>query len=270
MFTFSLLFTPARVHKYACIIFTCTILILLSNVSIAQDTAKKKQAAKASQPFKSGFEIGVAGGLSLNEFTKGQPQTGINTGYTAGFLINYRLYKQFGLQLEANFLQQGGQLISFRDDTQLGLPESFETKNVENGSYNLNSIEIPLLINYTFKIEQSWKPALYVGGSYAYTYNVTENYQKTGDLLPGEYIIATATDSRDVTGNFNKSRFNFIVGANLQLPLCSRLKLLVDFRYLAALTEATENYSYVNKPGFGSGISSNSFISRIGVVMPLK
>jgi hypothetical protein len=267
---FTLLSAPARAHKYVSIVFTCTILILLSNVSVAQYNAKKKPAAKDSLSFKSRFEIGAAGGLSLNEFTKGQPQTGISTGYTAGFLINYKLYKQFGLQLEANFLQQGGQLISFRDDTQIGLPESFETKNVENGSYNLNSIEIPLLVNYTFKIKQSWKPALYIGCSYAYTYNVTENYQKTGNLLPGEEIIATATDSRNATSSFNNSRFNFIAGANVQLPLCSRLKLLLDFRYLTGLTEATENYSYVNKIAFGSGISSNSFISRIGVIMPLK
>lgn len=215
------------------------------------------------------FDVGVAGGFSLNQFVTAQPQTGSNTGFTAGGSLNYKFYRQFGLQLEANFLQQGGKMVRFKDDTRIGLPESFETKNVKNSSYVLNSVEIPLLINYTWKIKQTWKPKIYVGGSYAHTLNVIENYQKTGDLLPGEDIIATAYGSQNVTGVFNSNRFNIVAGASVMLPLYAKLMLMLDFRYLTGLTSVRDNYSYMDKVGFGSDVRTNSFVSKIGVVFPL-
>ncbi|WP_262510936.1 porin family protein [Pedobacter cryoconitis] len=212
----------------------------------------------------------MAAGLSLNHFTKGQPQTGQNTGYTAGISVNYKLVKEISLQLEVNALQQGGSMIRFKDDTRLDLPESFETKNVKNSSYKLNSIEIPLLLNYTFKIKPLWKPSVYAGGSYAYTYNVNESYQKTGNLLPGEDIIATVSDSQNATNLFNASRFNLIVGANLKLPLTSRFLLLIDMRYLNGLSSARDKYSYMEKVGFGTNIRTNSFLTKLGIIMPLS
>jgi hypothetical protein len=234
------------------------------NICIAQNNVKRSADQDQSK-----FEIGIAGGLSLNKFS-GQPQTGFNTGYTAGLLLTYNFYKEFSLQLEANSLQQGGQLISIKDDTRIGLPESFTTKNIKNSSIHLNSIEVPLLIKYNFKLQQSWKPALYIGGSYVYNYNATDHYQKTGNLLPGEYIIATVEDTQNVSSQYNSNRFNFIVGGNVQLPLFNSLKLLIDFRYLTGLSPARENYSYMEKIGFGSDIKSNSFVSKVGLVMPLK
>jgi hypothetical protein len=249
---------------------TLAFLPSLGCISVAQDHKEIKQVNKTTDSLQNRYEIGVAGGFNLNRFTKGQPQTGFNTGYNAGISLNYHVYKQLSLQLEANYLQQGGQMISFKDDTRIGLPESFSTKNVKNSSYTLNSIEVPLLVNYTIKIKPSWRPSFYVGASYAHTFNVTENYQKTGNLLPGEDIIATVTGKQNTTSLFNSNRFNFITGANVKLPLTSKFKLLLDFRYLTGLTTARENYSYMEKVGFGSNIRTNSFVSRVGVVMALK
>lgn len=252
--------------KQACVlVFT----LVLTNAATAQ-TADPIKTKKQTGKFLDSLEVGVAGGFSLNRFTKEQPQTGFNTGYTAGLLVSYRLVKDISLQLEVNSLQQGGQLIRFKDDTRFDIPESFDSKNVKNSSYKLNSIEIPVLIQYTFKLKQSWKPSVYAGGSYAYTYNVTEKYQKTGDLLPGEDIIATVSGSQSVNDMFNKTRFNLIVGANIKLPLVDQLMLLVDFRYLKGISPAREDYSYMEKIGFGSNIRTNSFLSRIGITMPLN
>ncbi|RYE29696.1 MAG: PorT family protein [Sphingobacteriaceae bacterium] len=266
-----LLLKPVLHHKavpYFTYFFLFTVLIcFLPGYVIAQnDTGNSSKATNFPDDK---FEIGLSGGLSLNRFTKDQPQTGFNTGFVAGALIKYKIYKLLSLQLEANVLQQGGQMIRFKDDTRYGLPEGFNNQNVKNSSYILNSIEIPVLLNYTFKIKQTWKPALYAGGSYAYTFNVTETYQKTGNLLPGEDIIATVNGSQNATGAFNSSRLNFIVGANVKLPLYATLKLLLDFRYLSGLTAARDNYSYMEKVGFGSDIFTNSFVTKIGLILPL-
>lgn len=216
------------------------------------------------------FEIGIAGGLTVNKFSSGQPQTGINTGYDAGLLLTYNVYKQWSIQLEASFTQQGGQLLTFKDDTRYGLPESFTTKNVKNSSVHLNSLNIPLLVRYTIPLRKDWKPSLYLGGSYAYNFNAIDRYQKTGDLLPGEDIITTASDSENVTSRYNRDRLNLIVGADLRLPLFSKVKLLLDFRYLAGATPARENYTYTEKVGFGSDIKSNSFVSKLGLIIPVQ
>ncbi|RYE35939.1 MAG: PorT family protein [Sphingobacteriaceae bacterium] len=257
-----------RMYKSGCLILSVFLLLAFSDRGIAQQKVKKKPATSAFFSINQ-LEIGASGGLSLNRFATAQPQAGFNTGLIASLSANYKFYKGLGLQLEANFLQQGGQLISFRDDTRYGLPQSFETKNVKNSSYLLNSIEIPLLVNYTFKIKQTWKPTFYTGGSFAHSFNVTENYQKTGDLLAGEDIIATAHGSQNVTGVFKSNRLNFIVGGNVKLPLYANLQLLLDFRYLAGITTVKDNYSYMDKAGFGTDVRSNSFISKIGIVLPL-
>jgi hypothetical protein len=246
-----------------------TIILLFSVTISAQSTGEKEASSSSIDSTQNKLEIGVSGGLVLNRFTKGQPNTGQNTGYTAGVAVSYKLYNNFGLQLEANFLQQGGTTITFKDDTRIGLPESFETKHVRYSSYAINSIEIPLLINYTFDIRKAWMPAVYAGGSYAYAYNITESYKKTGDLLTGEDVIATVSDTRDASSEFKSSRLNFVAGANLKLPLTSKLFFLVDFRYINGLSPVRENYSYMEKIGFGSDLRSNSFVTRLGLVLPL-
>lgn len=241
-------------------------ILLLSGALKAQSNDDQKASDTTSAKK---IEIGIAAGPSFNRFTKGQPNTGQNTGYTAGFFFTYEVYKNISLQLEANFLQQGGTTVTFKDDTRIGLPESFETKHVKSSSYAINSIEVPLLVNYSFPIKQAWIPSVYAGASYAYAYNITERYKKTGDLLTGEDIIATVSDTKDASSEFKSSRVNLILGANLKLPLTSKISLLVDMRYLNGLSPVRENYSYMEKIGFGSDLRSNSFITKVGLVMPL-
>ena len=281
----------STIAKSKFLLFTAS--LLLSFPVIAQRAAQPARAAKpvqsrypsAYQPKKvvkpvkkshvsanrlwNRFDAGINGGFAINKFTSSQAHAGYNTGYTAGVSLIYKAYKNFGLQLEVNSLQQGGQLIRFKDDTRYGLPANFQTQNVKNSSYHLNTLEIPLLINYSFKIKPDWVPVIYAGASYAYTYHVAESYQKTGNLLTGENFVATVNDSQTATSYFNSSRLNFIAGASAQLPLTGKLKLLIDFRYVAGLTPVRENYSYLEKVGFGSDVRANSFISRIGVIMPL-
>jgi len=253
----------------------CKIGLLIAGISIfsstvnAQTVVPQQKEKLTEDSLSHKIVVGLSGGLSLNQFSKGQPHTGSNTGYTAGLAINYQLLHSLSLQLEANFLQQGGTTITFKDDTRLGLPESFQTKNVKNSSYKINSIDIPLLVNYAFDIRQSWFPSIYLGGSYGYTLSVNEKYQRTGNLLPGEDIIATATTTQSVTSRFNSSGVNFIAGANVKLPISGKLMLLIDMRYMNGLTPVMDNYSYMEKVGFGSDLRTNSFISKVGVLLPL-
>jgi len=250
---------------YAFTLFTA-LTLSLNNTCFAQSNADSSALANSSAK----FELGIAGGLSVNQFTDGQPQTGTNTGFVVGLSLDYKIYKQWSLQVEANFLQQGGQLLTFKDDTRLGLPESFATKNVRNSSVHLNSLDIPLLIKYTVPLQKDWVPQFYAGGSYAYNFNVSDNYQKSGNLLPGEDVIATVSDSENVSRYYKKDRLNLIVGADLHLELFSNLKLLLDFRYVSGVSPARKHYSYMEKVGFGSDIRSNSFISRIGLILPIQ
>ncbi|WP_342644663.1 outer membrane beta-barrel protein [Mucilaginibacter sp. CSA2-8R] len=259
----------SKAFSYAVLITAGT--FLFSSSAFAQSKKKPAKAAASSTTatVRNRFELGIAGGLSLNKFITGQSHGGYNTGYSAGVSLHYPVYKGLGLQLEVNSMQQGGQLIKFKDDTRLGLPENFQTKNVRNSSYQINTLEVPLLVDYTFNIKPSWIPVIYAGASYAYTYNVTEHYQKTGNLLPGQNVIATVQGSQNATSMFNDNRLNFIAGAKARLPLTARLGLTLDFRYVAGATPVLDSYSYMDKAGFGSRVRSNSFVSRIGLVMPL-
>jgi hypothetical protein len=254
-----------------CAAFITASTLLFSSSAVAQNKNKASKATRNSntETVWNRFELGIAGGLSVNKMITGQSHGGYNVGYSAGLSLHYPVYHGLGLQLEVNSMQQGGQLIKFKDDTRLGLPENFQTKNVRNSSYQVNTLEVPLLVDYTFTIKPSWKPVIYAGASYAYTYNVTERYQKTGNLLPSQDVIATVQGSQNATSLFTDNRLNFIAGAKARLPLTSRLGLTLDFRYVAGATAVIENYSYMDKAGFGSRVRTNSFVSRIGLVMPL-
>jgi hypothetical protein len=242
-------------------------LCLCGSQAMAQEAVPAPAAGQGASAYK--LTVGAVSGGVVNRFT-GQPQTGLNTGYTGGLFANYKVPGNFSLQLEGNYLQQGGQLITFKDDTRYGQEESFSSKNVKNSSYKIHSLEIPLLVQYAFDVKQSWRPALYLGGSAALNMGVTERYQKTGDLLTGEDIVATVRGHQVVEGQFEGTRFNFVAGTSLQLPLFSKLQLLLDCRYLLGLTPARKDYSYMEKVGFGTDVRSSSFIGRIGVAFPVK
>ena len=245
-------------------IFATSISLLQSQAAVAQQvtTIADRDSTKTL------IQLGLSAGVSFNSFN-GQPQSGQQNGYTIGVSAFHEFYKNLGVQVELNWLQQGGQLISFKDDTRIGLPESFSTKNVRNSSVSLNGVEVPVLIRYSFPLKKAWFPAVYGGASYVYNANAVDHYQKTGSLLPGEDIIATVTDTETLSSQYKTSRANMIVGAVVQMPLFDRIKLSIDFRYLRGLSAARSNYSYMGKEGFGTDISSNSFISKVGIVMPL-
>jgi Outer membrane protein beta-barrel domain len=255
-----------RITKTVPRMWVCLMACFLMYTSQAVAQGSGPAPGTDGQPYK--LTVGATSGGAVNRFT-GQPQAGLNTGYTGGLFGNYEVYRNLSLQLEGNYLQQGGQLITFKDDTRYGQEESFTTKNVKNSSYKIHSVEVPLLARYAFDVQQSWRPVVYLGGSAAFNVGVTERYQKTGDLLPGEDIIATVRGHQAVEGMFEGTRFNAIAGAGLQLPLLSKLSLLVDCRYVLGLTPARKEYSYMEKAGFGTDIRSSSFIGRIGVAFPV-
>ena len=244
-------------------------LLLIFQVSFAQkQKIKKDNTTPINNDAK--FEMGITSGLAINNFSENQPHTGINLGYTGGLSFNYYFYKGISLQLETNYVQKGGQLLRFKDDTRYGMPETFDSKNVKNSSYILHSADIPLLLNYTFKIKQTWKPSVYVGGGLTYISGVTERYQKTGNLLPGEDIIATTSGFQNVTGGFEKHHWNGVVGSNIKVPFVKSSFLQLDFRYVKGLTAAKKQFSYMEKEGFGEDLFTNAFISKIGIIFPVK
>lgn len=252
--------------------FSCLIIIvclLLTCEPLHSQVVKKKEKNKV-QDGDTKFELGFSSGLAINNFSGEQPHTGINLGFTGGMSINYLMYKRLSLQIEMNYIQKGGQLIRFKDDTRYGVPENFSSKNVKNSSYILHSLDIPLLLNYTFKIKQDWKPSIYVGGSLTYVAGSTERYEKTGDLSPGEDVIGTVTGYQNVSGEFEKIHYNSVIGSKIQLPLYKKSFLVLDCRYVAGLTAAKKDFSYIEKKGFGVDLRTNSFIIKAGIVFPLK
>lgn len=243
-------------------------LLLISKTSSSQNVKVKGNIKHQHDTMK--LELGISSGLTVNNFSDEQPHTGINLGYTGGLSFRYIFYKGFSLQVETNYIQKGGQLIRFKDDTRYGAPESFNSKNVKNSSFTLHSVDIPLLLNYTFKINQTWKPSIYAGGSFTYVAGATERYEKTGNLLPSEDIIATVTGYQNVVGEFEKTHYNSLIGSSIQVPFLKRSFILLDFRYVAGLTAAKKDFSYMEKAGFGVDVRVNSFIMKAGIIFPLK
>lgn len=247
-----------RTTKYG----SATLLLLLLGVwAIAQ------QAPLAISQQLPRFQVGAAAGANLNFFTAEQPQTGFSAGINAGASVQYRLPHRFTAQVEVNYLQQGGQILRWKDDTRFGMPDLFTFKNVKNSYYTLHSLELPVLLKKSFFLSRlGWTPSVYAGGSVAFTLSATERYRKTGNMLEGEYIPATVTGYQDAQLQFEEYRYNGIVGAALEVPLSRNWSLQTDTRFLTGLTPALRKFSYVELAGFGTDVRSNTLLTRIGVV----
>jgi hypothetical protein len=222
---------------------------LLSMSAHAQDNASG-----------SSLTFGLKAGAAISTFSHEQPHAGAKFGYTAGGFANYS-FGTVSLQLEANYLQQGGTLFTYYDETRFGAESNFFTVNQKHSNVTLHNIEVPLLFSVALPA-QGFTPRIYAGPSVAFTIYAEDNFEKTGKTYND--LIVTAYGKDNVTSTYEFFQVGAVGGLGVSIPM-GDLKLLIDARYRYGITPARQSYSYISLNQTEQSIRTHTLSFTVGI-----
>ncbi|MFA8433775.1 MAG: porin family protein [Marinifilaceae bacterium] len=212
------------------------------------------------------FNFGFKFGTSINKFSNQQPHTSVNQGLVAGGFLSYNFNTgksfQLGAQLEAMYLQQGGNLINFYDPASFGLQDASVWKlKVNEENVRLHNLEVPLLMKGMFNLGAN-RLSLVVGPSVSYNFNA--GIDREVSAIPTEVDIITFSDEENISGKIEDFSYGITSGIGFEIPISPKNYLLIDARYRYSLTSVYNGYSYIRNPKVQGDLKSHSMYFTIG------
>lgn len=230
------------------------LMLLLSSILISFSLQ-----AQDDQPT---ISFGAKAGVAVSSFSNEQPHTGERIGYTLGGFVTYALSPQLTLQGEVNYLQQGGTLLTYTDETRFGAPYNFATVHQTHSRITQHNVEVPILAQY--KVPFFDLPIkVYAGPSIAYTFKAEDSFERTGYTTTN--LIVTATGKDDVTSQYQKFQFGVNGGLGFYVPFGEK-SLVLDIRYRYGITPTRNAYSYITLNGTDEKIRTNTLSFTVGLV----
>ena len=178
------------------------------------------------------FSLGIIGGLNFADMhfpnNQGPDAQEISTrlGFGIGAVLDIRLSENIFVRIEPMYLQKGGKI-----------EEGSDPVNQPEGQINSSSIEIPILIQYTFG--NRIKPYLIAGPTVGYNLESDIEFDLTGLKFKG--------DLKEVTETFD---LGLTFGGGVQVPVGFGI-IFLEGRY---------TYGLLNQRKSGTiTVSSNGF-----------
>ncbi len=174
-----------------------------------------------ASPGFSGIKFGVKGGFSLANLAF-DPEPTDNplenkTGVVGGFSMNLRLSRVFSLQPEILYVQKGTKLTITEEETEI------------SGKLNVDYLEIPLLLSFSFAKEgSSFVPSVFAG-----PYVGVNTSAKIKATLDGQ------SETVDFKDSVKDTDIGLAFGVGLGMKIGSG-KIVLDVRYDLGLTNVAE------------------------------
>ncbi|MGE0589333.1 MAG: porin family protein [Cyclobacteriaceae bacterium] len=223
------------------------LIVLLSVQAQAQDEAR--------------YGYGIKAGISVSSFSSNVPHAGPKIGYTLGGFGTYVITPVFTLLTEINYLQQGGSLLTYLDETRFGAPSNFFTVNQTHSNVTLHTLEMPVMLQYTLPFEDL-PIKVSAGPSFSYVVDATDNFQRTGYTATNVIVTTSGTD------NVKSTYESFQIGATGNLgffiPFGGKT-INIDARYMYGITPIRKNYSYITLNNNSEELRANSIVFTVGL-----
>lgn len=216
-----------------------------------------------AQDIQPALTYGAKAGMAVSSFSSEQPHTGERIGYTVGGFFGYAFNSQFSVQGEINYLQQGGTLFTYTDETRFGAPYNFATVHQTHSRVTLHNVEVPLMAQYQLPIVDL-PVKIYAGPSIAYNLKATEVFERTGYTSTG--LIVTATGNDNVSSQYQDWQLGVNGGLGFYIPYGTK-SLVLDVRYRYGITPARSNYSYIELNGTDEEIRTNTLSVTLGLIL---
>ncbi len=212
---------------------TVTLIILTSHLLFAQDISIGCKAGISWS--------GINGRFDFKNFD--QTQIKNRVGHNFGIKLNYGITSFLTLQIEMNYEEKG---FDFQNDPWI-------TGIAYKGNFKTKYISIPLILN--LEIGKNVKYYGYAGCYLGFLLNV-ENYTSYSSTSSPDLKIY---DMSYEPTEFNKYEFGGLFGLGAKIPLCGKVKLIIDSRYNFGLTKAAKNSDYNFNPNQWTKDTPNNF-----------
>jgi len=187
-----------------------------------------------------GLSFGLKGALGFSQHA-GTEERGaeydVTSGWRTGFAVSAFLYvpitPRFGIQQEISYVQKGSR-------QHIGV-DILEVPTVLDVTYDMDYIEIPVLMRFTWHESPRW--TFYSLAGTAVSFKVRDRYILEGELDDGEQVVPLTADS-DMS-EVDLFDYSFVYGFGLESPAFGRT-LVLEYRFaLGWNTLSMPTYAYV-------------------------
>lgn len=185
-------------------------------------------------------------------------------GAGVGAFVRHQTGEKFGLQLEVNYSQQGGE-GAVTGTVEENFPSNVTYVGVVNGDLRIRMdyIEVPVLFLYSLPSQDRVGLTVYLGPSFAY--NTRAEAQLTGEVrvpLPDGSNRVTNFDERiPIGGGVNRWQVAGVVGAALEFEMETSV-ILLEGRYAFGVTSVDKSN--------GSDIYNHVFTIAMAFMAPFQ
>jgi hypothetical protein len=155
------------------------------------------------------------------------------TGFAASAFLYVPITPRFGIQQEVSYVQKGS-----RQD--IGV-EILEVPTILDVTYDMDYLEIPVLLRFTWHESQRW--TLYSLSGTALSVKLNDRYVLKGELDDGEQVVPLRADS-DMS-EVDIFDYSFVYGFGLETPAFGH-SLVLEYRFTVGWnTLMVPTYAYV-------------------------
>ena len=196
---------------------------------------------------------GVKGGANYTYFYSSQPHTAGNTGYSAGFTVEMRRYRRIFIVSGISYVKEGGRYVQIVDN---GF--RYFDSYVASNNISLHNIDIPLMARIFLRDGKKFLPYIYFGPSLLMNLQVSNDFERTLYLTPGQLTFAGYSDISSEFKQFSAS-FNLGIGSEV---LIANQSILFEVAYRHGLSPVSSAYSFLGdgrltNPLYVDGIQLN-------------
>lgn len=206
------------------------------------------------------INYGVKFGTTISQFTNQQPHTNVKQGITAGGVVAYNFSDMLAIQLEVNYLQEGGQLLSIEHSWELSNDSWIDIKT-DNRCVILHNLDIPLMLKYTLPLASA---QVFINAGAAFGYNIYTSVKHETTVLTEIGSISTYTSEENMTSNIERFNVGMIAGLGFEIPVFNNNYILIDARYRYGLMPVYKGYSYRGIPQITGDLHNNTMYFTLG------
>lgn len=237
---------------------TYIVFLGITYLSFAGKTIAQESGSSSSS--KGSIYYGGKFGTTVSQFTNQQPHTNVKQGITAGGFIGYNFNNKLGIQLELNYLQEGGQLLSIEHSWDLSNNSWIEIKT-DNQKVTLHNLDIPLMLKYSFPIGAT---KIFINAGAAFGYNIHSGIKHETTILTEIGSVSTYTGEENITSSIERYNVGITAGFGFEIPVLSNNYILIDARYRYGLMPVYKGYSYRGLPQVTGDLQNNTMYFTVG------
>jgi hypothetical protein len=214
-----------------------------------------------SKPISFGLKLGVSSsGFSHYQQTFSNKKLGI----AAGVFAEYRLMGYLGVEVDANYVQEGASQISPKLVYPVAVLNANTLVTKESSNITLHTLQVPIILNIRPSVmAENFSPRICLGYSFDFILNAQSKDTKVVTSSPYN-IMVSDRDQKNVTPVFSGFNMGPILGLGLDLK-SDKHTYQIDVRYKIGMNDMS-NLGGLNTINGERQFSINTLTITVGMI----